>query len=137
MTQAQTQPEEQTRYARWLEWGTRLGFVGLLLSFVLYVFKVLPAHVSPGQLPALWGLPVGEFVARTQMPTGWGWLGLLPNADALGLLGIVLLSSCSLACLLAVAPLYARRGERAFVGIVLAIVLVVMLAASGALDAWH
>ncbi len=131
------QPHEQSRYALWLEWGTRLGFVGLLLSFVLYVFNVLPAHVPPEQLPALWGLPVGEFVARTQMPTGWGWVGLLPKADALGLMGIVLLSSCSLACLLAVVPLYARRADRAYVGIVLAIVVVVVLAASGVLDSGH
>lgn len=132
-----TQPEEHRVYARWLEWGTRLGFAGLLISFVLYVFGVLPAHVSPQDLPLLWTLPVDAFVAATQTPTGWGWVALLPRADALGLAAIVLLSGCSLACLLAVAPIYWRRGDRMHAALAVAVVLVVLLAASGLLTGGH
>ncbi len=136
-TASTAQPEEQQRYALWLEWGTRLGFVGLVVSFGLYVFGVLPSHVSPESLPGLWRLPVDAFVAKTQTPTGWGWVGLLPRADALGLAGIVLLSGSSLACLLAVVPIYWRRGDRVHAALALAIVAVVLLAASGWLVGGH
>ena len=48
-----------------------------------------------------------------------------------------ILAGCSLVCLLALVPLYLRRGDRAFVALCLAEVAVVLLAASGWLTAGH
>ena len=39
---------EQLVYARWLAWGVRLGLGALAISFVAYVFGLLPASVPPG-----------------------------------------------------------------------------------------
>jgi hypothetical protein len=131
------QPPEQERYATMLDGGSRVGVLLLLLSFAAYVSGLLPGQVPVERLPALWSLPVAEFQAQTQMPTGWGWLALLGHGDMLGLLGIALLAGISIPCLLALVPLYARRGDKAYVGLCLAEVAVVLLAASGLLTGGH
>jgi hypothetical protein len=128
---------EQARYARWLEFGTWVGLVLLVASFAAYVLGWLPAHVAPQRLAQLWGQPLNAYLAATGSPTGWGWLALLPRADTLGLVGIAWLASVSVPCLLALVPLYWRRGDKAFVALCLAVVAVLLLAASGLLAGGH
>ena len=131
------QPPEQLRYARVLDWGSKVGLVVLLLSFGAYLTGLMGAHVPPERLPELWIHPVGRYLELTQSPTGWGWLPLIHLGDMAGLLGIAILSGGSVACLLALVPLYAARGDKAFVVICLAEVAVVVLAASGWLSGGH
>lgn len=131
------QPPEQMRYATVLDWGGRIGLVVLLLSFAAYLSGLVEAHVPPERLPELWVHPVGRYLELTQSPTGWGWFALIHLGDMAGLAGIALLSGCSVACLLALVPIYAARGDRAFVAICLAEVAVVALAASGWLSGGH
>lgn len=133
----EAQPAEQERYARLLDWGTRVGLLLLVASFVAYVSGLLPGVVPVDRLPELWALPVAQFQARTHMPGGWGWLALLGHGDVLGLLGIALLAGVSIPCLLALVPLYAQRGDKAYVAICLLEVAVVALAASGLLSGGH
>ena len=52
-------------------------------------------------------------------------------------LGIVLLSGCSLLCLLSLLPLYSKRGDRAYLAICIAEIAVLLLAASGVLTLGH
>lgn len=131
------QPPEQLRYARVLDWSSKVGLVVLLLSFGAYLTGLVEAHVPPERLPELWVHPVGRYLELTQSPIGWGWLSLIHLGDMAGLLGIAILSGGSVACLLALVPLYAARGDRAFVVICLAEVAVVVLAASGWLSGGH
>jgi hypothetical protein len=128
--QVVVQPPEQLRYARLLEWGTRVGMAVLLLSFAAYVLGLAESHVPVAKLPELWIHPVGRFLELTQSPTGWGWLALLHRGDIAGLLGIAILSGASVLCLLALVPIYLARGERIFAAVCLAEVAVVVLAAS-------
>lgn len=131
------QPEEQLRYARWMEWGTRLGLALLVALFAVYAFGGLPAQVPPEQLSALWGRPVGEYLRATGAPAGWAWLGLLHQGDVANLLGIAVLAGCSVLCLLALLPLALRRGDRLLAALCLAEALVVVLAASGVIGGGH
>lgn len=131
------QPPEQTLYARVLDWGSRVGLVVLVLSFAAYLSGLMASHVPPERLPGLWIHPVGRYLELTQSPTGWGWLSLIHLGDMAGLLGIAILAGGSVACLLALVPLYAARRDRAFVAICLAEVAVVVLAASGWLAGGH
>lgn len=131
------QPEEQLVYAGLLTWSTRVGLLVLMLSFAAYVSGVSPSFVPMERLPALWSLPVGQFLAETGMPTGWGWVLLLKHGDVQGLAGIVILAGCSVPCLLALVPVYAARRDRAYVAVCLAEVAVVLLAASGLLSGGH
>jgi hypothetical protein len=131
------QPPEQLRYARLLDWGTRVGLVVLLLSFAAYVLGLAESHVPVAQLPELWIHPVGRFLELTNSPTGWGWLALVHRGDIAGMLGIAILAGSSVLCLLALVPLYLARGDRAFAAVCLAEVAVVLFAASGLLTGGH
>jgi hypothetical protein len=125
------QPAEQQRYARMVAWGTHAGLVVLLLSFAAYVSGWLPSSVPPGELVGLWTLPSADYVRQAGTPVGWGWLGQLRHGDVAALLGIAILAGCSVLALLGVLPLYARRGERAFVALVLLQIAIIVFAAWG------
>lgn len=131
------QPEEQVRYARLLDLGTRAGLLLLVASFAAYVFGIFDPHVPLERLPELWHHPSHHFLALTGTPTGWGWLGLVHRSDITGLAGIAVLASCSLPALLTLVPLYLRRGERVHAALCVGVTLVVLLAASGLLAHGH
>jgi hypothetical protein len=125
------QAVEQLVYARLLDWGTRLGLVVLVPTFAAYMLGLTRPHVPLERLPSLWSLPVASYLQQTGSPTGWGWLVLAWHGDMSGFVGIAILAGCSLPCLLAVLPIYRRRGDKAFVALCLAEVAVLLLAASG------
>lgn len=141
MTEARQAQEsasgEQLRYARLMDVGVKLGFALLVAGLALYLSGLLPSHVPPQDLPRYWNLPVEQYLARTGTPTGWGWLALLPAADMLSLAAIAALSGVTLVCFVALVPLFARRGERAFAVIAAVEIAVLLLAASGILTAGH
>lgn len=89
---------EQLIYARWLDIGTRLAFVLLILTFAVYVFGVLDPLVPAQELARLWSLPVDRYVAATSAPTGWGWLWYLGKGDYLNFVGIALLATITIVC---------------------------------------
>jgi len=124
---------EQQRYATLLSWGSRSGLALLVVSFLAYVFGLMPVHVPLEQLPNLWNLPVGEYLKQTDTPTGWNWLTMINQGDFASLVGIAWLSGCSLICLLAIIPIYARRKDKIFVMLCVFALAVQLLAASGML----
>lgn len=135
--QTPPQPPEQLRFAAWLQWAARLGLTWLVLSFALTLTGWLPNAVSPAQLTQAWGLPLAEYLQRTQAATGWAWLGHLGQGEGAGLAGIALLAACVLPGLLALLPLFLSRKERALAALCAAQVLVLLLAASGWIGAGH
>lgn len=128
---------EQLRYARLLDVTSRLGFVALLAGFLAYVTGWLDLHVTVTELPQLWSLPLGEYLARTKSPTGWAWLAHLHKGEYAGLLGIALLSGGSIVCLASIVPLYARRRDSVYAILCLLEILVLLVAASGAVMPGH
>ena len=128
---------EQLRYARLLDVTSKLGFAALVVGFVAYAFGWLEEHVTVAQLPQFWGLPLAEYLARTDTPTGWGWLAHLHKGEFAGLIGIAVLAGCSAVCLAAVIPIYVSRRDRVFAGICVLEILVLLLAASGVLTLGH
>ena len=125
-------PDAQKTYARWLAWGTRIGLALLVGAFVLYLGGLAP-HVPIERLPDLWKGSAARLLAETGLAPGWAWAALLPRGDMLALAAIGILSTCSVACLAAVLPIFRRRGERAFVVICVLQIAVLALAASGLL----
>jgi hypothetical protein len=136
-TRAVEQPPEQLLYARLLDMGTSLGLLVLVLSFAAYLMDWLPPRVLVHELPTLWHQPVDEFQRLTGAPQGWAWLAQVQHGDLAGLVGIALLAGSTLPCLLALVPLYARAGNRAYMAICLAEAAVLLLAASGVLATGH
>ncbi|MBK9608983.1 MAG: hypothetical protein IPO58_22070 [Betaproteobacteria bacterium] len=123
--------QAQHRYARVLDWVTRLGFVLLVAAFAAYLLGLLPAHVPFERLPALWVQPVDAYLRESATPVGWGWVVLAAKGEFASLGGIVLLVGCSFLCLAAILPLYARRGEAIYFVLCLLELTVMALAASG------
>ena len=121
----------QRLYARWLDFCTRAAFAISLAAFLAYATGALPAYVPLQALPALWSLPVDEFLRRSGAPSGWGWLALAGYGDFLNLACIVGLPLVTVLCYLRIVPVLAGRGERLLAAIAAAQVLVLAAAASG------
>lgn len=128
---------EQLLYARLLDLTAKIGFAALVAGFLAYAVGWLPAHVPVDRLSELWSLPLAEYLRRTDTPTGWGWFAHLGKGEFASLAGIALLSGCSLVCLAAVIPVYARRREWVYAAICVLEILVLLLAASGLLTVGH
>jgi hypothetical protein len=131
------QSAEQRRYAALLEWCTRIGLVVVVLAFAAYLLGIAPARVPPDRLAEVWSLPVEQYLQATGGTKGWGWIAELRRGDMAALAGIGLLAGCSVVALLALVPLFLRRGDRAFAALCLAEVAVIVLAASGWIGAGH
>ncbi len=128
---------EQQRYATWLSWGSRSGLAILIVTFLAYVFSLMPVRIPLDQMPSVWNLSSHDYLQQTGAPTGWGWITLIAQGEFAGLLGIAWLSGCSLLCLISVMPVYARRGDWVYVILCIVALLVQLLAASGILTAGH
>jgi membrane-associated PAP2 superfamily phosphatase len=123
-------------YARWLGWCTRIALLVLAGSFLFYVFGAQPL-VPLEHLPALWRLPVDDFLAASGAPTGWGWVLRLGFGDYANMLGVAMLCLVTAVCYLRVVPVFFRSGERALGVLALLQVAVLLAAASGLFAAGH
>lgn len=124
-------PSEQLPYATVMHWITLLGFLVLILTFVAYMFGWLPASVPLDQLPHLWNLSRAEYLKATGTPTGWCWLFMMGKGDFASLFGIAILSGCSIACIAAILPIYAKEKNTTYIVICLMEITVLLFSASG------
>ena len=126
--------EEQTAYAAILDVLIKIGFAGLIVTFVLYVARVLPPFVEMETLASLWHLPLDEFLARTDAPSSpWSWTGLLGFGDIVNYIPVAFIGSISFLCLARVLPLFAKKRDTPYVVIVVIQLAVIAVAASGVL----
>jgi len=135
--QHQYASEEQVVYAKVLDAGMKLGFVIVVVSFVLYVFGFVTPHVPVEQLPHYWTLSAQDYLAATNVPTGWGWLSLAGKGDYLTFIGTAILSLVTVFCYLRILPILVKGGDKAYTIIAGLEVLVLLLAASGILVIGH
>lgn len=124
-------------YARWANWSARIALAVLVGSFLLYIFGASEPLVPLERLPALWGLPVEQYLATTGAPAGWSWVAQLGWSDYANMLGVALLCLVTVLCYLRVVPGFFSAGETALAALGLAQVLVLLAAASGLLAAGH
>ncbi len=129
--------DEQLRYADWLDVGTRIGLALLVATFALYAGGFVEPHIPLDDLPRLWILPVGQYLAATGLPAGWGWLGKVGEGDIMNFVGIAFLSLVTVACYMRLAATYIRNKDAACALIVLAEIVVLLLAASGLVSGAH
>lgn len=130
-------PSEQMRYAQWLHWSGWLGLGLLAVAFLVYATGVIPPAIPLERLPDLWKLSSRDFMQLHGLEAGWHWIRRLDRSDALNMLAIAILSGCSALPLLAVTPIYLRRGDRMYATLCLSIVAVLILAASGVIAPGH
>lgn len=128
---------EQRLYAAWLDVGSKIGFVALVITFFIHVFGLVPPGIALEHLPLYWHLPVADFIRMTGAPTGWAWIARLGEADLLNFVGVAILGLVTVACYVRVLPLFVRARNRVFVAICIAEVLVLLAAALHLVGAGH
>lgn len=128
---------EQLAYADLLDLGMKIGFVALLISFVLYLTGIVPPHIPVEDLPKYWAMPVGEYLKAADVHIGWSWVHLIDKGDFMNFAGIAFLSMVTIACYLKILPMLLRGGDRVYASLAALEVVVLVLAASGILAAGH
>lgn len=125
--------EEQLIYANILNIGMWLGLAVLTVTFLMYVFGILPNFVPIDDLPKYWTMKAADYNHTLNAPTGWGWLAFVGKGDYLNFVGIAMLAGLTILCYMAIIPTLSRKKDTAYLVIAIAEVAVLLLAASGIL----
>ncbi|MEK6794373.1 MAG: hypothetical protein AABZ39_06330 [Spirochaetota bacterium] len=124
-------------FAEVLDTAVRIGMVLLVISFLIYLLGIVPSRIPPSALAGYWGLSLHEFQKSTGAPTGWGWIRSLTYGDHFPFIGIAFMTSVTFICYLRIIPPLLRVKDHVYVCIALAEIIVLVLAASGVLQAGH
>ncbi len=124
-------PQEQINYANLLIKGNKIGLGLMVVTFFIYVFGILEPHVPMEQLTVLWQGNAHHYLTDGNVPTGWGWVGLLGNGDFINFLGIAILAGLTIVAYIPLVPAYLKQGDKAYAAICVAEILVLLVAASG------
>lgn len=124
---------EQMRYAIILERGAYLGILIMIITYAIYALGILPPHVPIETVVNNWHLGVHDYLQATNSPTGWDWLALVGTGDFINFIGLALLAVMTIICYATLIMPYFRCGDYIYLGIVLAEIAVLTLAASGIL----
>ena len=131
--QAHKPARDQIIYANLLIIGVWAGIVILLVTYSIYLFEILPAHVNRSIIPTVWDKGVAEYLEITRSPHGWGWVSLLAKGDFLNYIGFALLGLMTLLCFVVLLRGYLRQKNWIFSIIAFLEILVLTVAASGIL----
>ena len=121
----------EAAYARWLDWGTRIGLALLVASFFAYAFELVSPHVPLDDLVRSWVLPVDEYRAAVGAPSGWGWIDVAARGDYLNYFGIVFLALVTALCYARILPALVAAGERTYAILVILELTVLAAAIAG------
>ncbi len=129
----------QLRYANLLYWGSVIGFVVMLVTFLMYVLElgIKPAHVPVENLVNSWHLSAAEFNAKHAVPIGWGWVNLLATGDFANFIGIAILAGITILCYIQLAIDFFRTKENLMATIAVIEVIVLTVAATGLVGGAH
>ncbi len=130
-------PPEALIYAKILKYGTFIGIGAMILTFLIYIFGIMPPYVPMNKLPKLWGFTAHEFLEHINLKSGWDWLHYLNYGDLLNYLGIVFLAALTIIAYVAIIPLLFSSKAQVVSIIAIVEVLILILAASGILQAGH
>ena len=125
--------EEQLAYAVILDWGMKLGLIGICITFAVYVFKLLPPYVPLNLLPILWKLNAHAFLEAIDYKGGWAWINNLGYGDFLNYIPIAFLGALTIICYLRIIPIFFKKKDLIYGILSIIQVLILILAASGIL----
>ncbi|MDG4475302.1 hypothetical protein [Thiovibrio frasassiensis] len=137
--------EEQLQYAAILEKGMYAGLALMVITFALYVLRVLPPIVPRSEISTYWSMPVHDYLVAINtnflhwetLPTGWSWMKLLGYGDFLNFLPVAILAGVTILCYMVITPGLFARGDKAMAFMAIAEAVILTLAASGLLSVGH
>lgn len=118
-------------YAGWLALGSRVSFLALAATFVVYLAGAVPPAVPVADLPRYWGMSAAQYLAATGGPKGWDWVGLVGKSDIMNFIGIACIAFVTPVCYLRILPQFVARRDWPFAAIAVVELLIFALAASG------
>ncbi|MFN3505185.1 MAG: hypothetical protein ACK4Y7_03120 [Caldimicrobium sp.] len=133
MTKGLKPSEEQLAYAVILDWGMKLGLVAIVITFIIYIFQILPPYIPFNELIKLLKLNVHQFLEATGISSGWTWLKLISKGDFLNFLPIAFLAALTIFCYIRIIPIFIRKKDSIYTILAIIQVLILLLAASGLL----
>lgn len=125
--------EEQLAYAGVLNMGMKAGLLMLVISFVIYLSGILPAHVPVKDLPKYWNMPVKKYLAAAHIHTGWSWVSMIGKGDFLNFIGIAFLAGVTIVCNLRIIPVFIKKKDFVYTALAFLEVVILTVAASGIL----
>lgn len=137
MTQNKYVKEEQIAYANLLDIGMKLGLAALIVTFVIYLLGFLPNQIPINELPNLWKFSVHEFIEKTNMPTGWGWVKSINKGDYLNFIPLAFLGGLTILCYIRILPIFIKKKDTAYTVLTLLEILILVLAAAGIFKVGH
>ena len=123
--------EEQKRYAAVLGVLMKVGFVLLVITFILYLIGVPKPHVPVGDVSKYWGLKGERYLEAIDVEKGWSWVTRLGEGDFLNFAPIALLASVTAVCYLTIIPIFLKKKDAVFAVLAGLEIIVLVLAASG------
>jgi hypothetical protein len=124
---------EQLLYAGILEKGMFLGLLLLLITYVVYVLKIVPPYLPFEDIPKYWSMNVHDYLHEAHVQQGWTWVGMLGYGDFLNFIGIALLAGVTIVCFLAIVPTLWKSGDKVYACLSVVEALILSVAASGIL----
>ena len=124
---------EQKRYGAVLDIAMKIGLLALVAIFILYLAGFPKPLIPVDEVSQNWGLKVDNYLELTGIKKGWSWTTHLGQSDFLIFAPIAFLASVTVICYLTILPIFLKRKDFIFAGLVIAEVMVLVLAASGVL----
>ncbi len=125
--------EEQIAYAKWLDWGMKIGLLLLIITFIIYITGILSPQIPISDLPKYWKLKAHEYLSSAGIKAGWAWLSMVTKGDFLNFVPIAFLGAVTILCYVRILPIFLRKKDIAYFIFALAECLILILAASGLL----
>ena len=124
-------------YAKILRIGVFIGLGMLIITYVLYMARIMTPAVELEDVVKLWHLSSREYLEKTGIPDGWGWLSFLRRGDYINYIGISILASISIFCYIAVLPLFIKKKILIYSILVGLEIVTLVIAASGLVAISH
>ena len=125
--------EAQILYANILNTGMLIGFIGLIVIFILYFTGILSPLIPLEKVETYWTLPVHDYLEKSGMEVGWAWFGKLQYGDMLNFIPIAFLSLLTIICYISLIPGLIRKKDTTYTVIAIVEIIVLLVAASGIL----
>lgn len=123
--------EEQSRYAAVLGLLMKIGLLGIVITFVIYLTGILKPHIPLDEVSKYWGLKGDKYLEEIGVEKGWSWLNRLSEGDFLNFAPIALLASVTTVCYLAIIPQFLKKKDMVYAVLAALEIVVLVAAASG------
>lgn len=123
--------EIENSYAVTLEWVLTIGIITIAATYILYIFELLPLSVSAEATSEHWSISADKAAAKGIVSIGWEWIKHIPDADALSLASIALLTLTPMISLIVASMAFFKRKDHAYTIISILQIVVLLIAVSG------